>query len=156
MDDQLIPRSDGADARPTLTLADKINKLIVDHWRDQKPPGNAVIAERIRMETGLSISTGYLWMLRTGARDNPTGNRLLALARFFGRSPAYFLEPEGTEPDARLSAALRSKDVVQIALRSDGLSDHSKRAILSMIEHARMIERLDGDASYVDGRTEID
>ncbi|WP_143162541.1 helix-turn-helix transcriptional regulator [Couchioplanes caeruleus] len=117
--------------------------MIIERWRGQKPPGNAVIAEQIRTETGLSISTGYLWMLRTGVRDNPTGARLQALARFFGRSPSYFLDAEGTEPDDQLSAALRSKDVVQIALRSDGLSDHSKKAILSMIEHARMIERLD-------------
>jgi transcriptional regulator with XRE-family HTH domain len=145
MDDQPLPHSDGADSRPTLTLADKINGLIVDHWRGQKPPGNAVIAELIRNGTGLSISTGYLWMLRTGARDNPTGARLQALARFFGRSPSYFLDAEGTETDAQLSAALRSKDVVQIALRSDGLSERSKKAILSMIEHARMIERLDDD-----------
>ncbi|OJF15801.1 hypothetical protein EDD30_5998 [Couchioplanes caeruleus] len=143
MDDQSLPRSDGADLRPTTTLADKINALIIERWRGQKPPGNAVIAEQIRTETGLSISTGYLWMLRTGVRDNPTGARLQALARFFGRSPSYFLDAEGTEPDDQLSAALRSKDVVQIALRSDGLSDHSKKAILSMIEHARMIERLD-------------
>jgi transcriptional regulator with XRE-family HTH domain len=143
MDDEPLPHSDGADSRPTFTLADKINALIVDHWRGQKPPGNAVIAERIRRETGLPISTGYLWMLRTGVRDNPTGNLLQALSRFFGRSPSYFLDAEGSEPDDQLSAALRSKDVVQIALRSEGLSDHSKKAILSMIEHARMIERLD-------------
>jgi len=145
MDDQPLSHSDGVDSRPTLTLADKINALIVDYWRGRKPPGNAVIAERIRAETGLSISTGYLWMLRTGTRDNPTGARLQALAKFFGRSPSYFLDTDGTEPDARLSAALRSTDVVQIALRSDGLSDHSKKAILSMIEHARTIERLDDD-----------
>lgn len=146
MDDQPITPSEGADSRSTPTLADKINILIIEHWRGQKPPGNAVIAEQIRTETGLSISTGYLWMLRTGIRDNPTGARLQALAKFFGRSPSYFLDDsEGTESDAQLSAALRSKDVVQIALRSDGLSDRSKKAILAMIEHARMIERLDDD-----------
>jgi transcriptional regulator with XRE-family HTH domain len=143
MDDESLAHSDKAGARPGSTRADKINALIADHWRGQKPPGNAVIAERIRIETGLSISTGYLWMLRTGARDNPTGSRLQALAKFFGRSPSFFLDAEGAETDDQLSAALRSKDVVQIALRSDGLSDHSKKAILSMIEHARMIERLD-------------
>ncbi len=128
-----------------MTLADKINALIVEHWRGQKPPGNAVIAERIRAATGLSISTGYLWMLRTGARDNPTGTRLQALAKFFGRSPSYFLDADGSEANDQLSAALRSEDVVQIALRSDGLSAQSMKAILSMVEHARMIERLDED-----------
>jgi hypothetical protein len=79
-----------------------------------------------------------------GARPGSTlADKINALIAVFGRSPSYFLDADGIEPDDQLSAALRSKDVVQIALRSDGLSEHSKKAILSMIEHARMIERLD-------------
>ncbi|RZU53807.1 hypothetical protein EV385_5741 [Krasilnikovia cinnamomea] len=145
MDEHSPARDPGAGPAPTRTLADKLNALILEYWSGQKPPGNAVIAQRIRAETGLSISTGYLWMLRTGVRDNPTGSHLQALAKFFGRSPAYFIEADAPEPDDQLAAALRSRDVVRIALRSDGLSDHSKKAILSMIEHARMIEKLDAD-----------
>ncbi|MFI7601248.1 XRE family transcriptional regulator [Actinoplanes sp. NPDC049681] len=145
MDEQIPGRDPEADPAPARTLADKLNGLIIEHWRGQKPPGNAVIAQRIRAETGLSISTGYLWMLRTGVRDNPTGSHLQALAKFFGRSPAYFIEADASEPDGQLAAALRSSDVVRIALRSDGLSEQSKKVILSMIEHARMIEKLDAE-----------
>jgi transcriptional regulator with XRE-family HTH domain len=137
------PGEHGDPSHPTL--AAKLNKLIRERWGGQKVPGNAVIAQLIREETGLSISTGYLWMLRTGARANPTGPRLQALARFFGKSAAYFLDDGDVDADHELAAALRSKDVVAIALRSDGLSSRSKRAILDMIERAREIERLDAD-----------
>ena len=125
------------------SVASKINALIAERWAGQKPPGNAVIAKAIRDETGLSISTGYLWMLRTGQRGNPTGPRLQALARFFGKPPAYFLDEDVTNDDMELASALHSQGVRMIALRSNGLSERSQRAILDMIERAREIEQLD-------------
>lgn len=128
------------------SLAAKLNALIEKRWSgESKVPGNATIACMVREETGLSISTGYLWMLRTGRRDNPTGPRLQALARFFGKPPAFFLDESATSKDLELAASLREKDVRLIALRSNGLSAKSKRAILEMIERAREIERLDSD-----------
>ncbi|MCE7002022.1 XRE family transcriptional regulator [Kibdelosporangium philippinense] len=131
------------------SVAAKINALIEERWRSaSKPPGNAAIAKAIRDETGLSISTGYLWMLRTGQRANPTGPRLQALAKFFGKPPAYFLDHEVTNEDMELAAALRARGVRMIALRSDGLSEKSQRAILEMVERAREIEKLDsGDGA---------
>jgi transcriptional regulator with XRE-family HTH domain len=130
-----------------------LNGLIRQRWGGEgKVPGNALIARLIRDETGLSISTGYLWMLRTGQRDNPTGARLQALARFFGKPPAFFLDAEATSEDFELAAALRQSDIRQIALRSDGLSVRSKQAILALIEKAREAEELDADeAESVEG-----
>lgn len=129
---------------PRNTLAAKLDALIRERWHGHaRIPGNAAIARMIREETGQSISTGYLWMLRTGERDNPTGSRLQALARFFGKPPAFFLDESVTNEDLDLAAALRERDVQLIALRSDGLSAKSKQAILAMIEQARQIEQLD-------------
>ena len=126
------------------TVADKINGLIEERWRERpKPPGNAAIAREIRRETGLSISTGYLWMLRTGQRGNPTGDRLQALAKFFGRPPAYFFDHEVTSEDMELAACLRQQGVRMIALRADGLSERSQQAILELVERARQLEKLD-------------
>jgi len=124
-------------------LADKLNALIEARWAGQKAPSNAVVAQRIREETGLPMSTGYLWMLRTGARSNPTGPRLQALSRFFNKPAAYFFDDESFGVDDELAEALRSEDVVTIAKRAHGLSPRSKLAVLSMIELARAIERLD-------------
>jgi transcriptional regulator with XRE-family HTH domain len=126
------------------SLAAKVNALVEERWRHMpKPPGNAAIAKAIRDETGLSISTGYLWMLRTGQRGNPTGQRLQALAKFFAKPPSYFVDQDLTVEDMNLAEALQSRGVRMIALRSDGLSERSQQAILEMIEHARAIERLD-------------
>lgn len=136
----------GSVPSPASSLAAKLNALIDERWSgESKAPGNAAIARLVREQTGLSISTGYLWMLRTGRRDNPTGPRLQALARFFRKPPAFFLDESATSEDFELAAALRKKDVRLIALRSDGLSVKSKQAILEMIERAREIERLDSD-----------
>ena len=58
------------------SVADKINTLIEERWRGRvRLPGNAAIAREIRRETGLSISTGYLWMLRTGQRGKTDGGQ---------------------------------------------------------------------------------
>ncbi|MFI5783166.1 helix-turn-helix domain-containing protein [Nocardia sp. NPDC051570] len=50
---------------------------------------------------------------------------------------------EVTDVEMELAAALRSRGARMIALRSDGLSEQSQRAILEMVERAREIERLD-------------
>jgi hypothetical protein len=122
MDDRSgMPSGDG-ERSSSSTLADKLNGLIEKRWAGRKVPGNAVIARLIREETGLPMSTGYLWMLRSGSRSNPTGPRLQALARFFGRPAAYFLDDSAPDVDDELAAALRSKDITMIALRSNGLS----------------------------------
>ncbi|SDN06481.1 helix-turn-helix domain-containing protein [Allokutzneria albata] len=130
-----------------MSVADKINQLIADRW-GPNPPGNAVIAKEIRDETGLSISTGYLWALRKGTRRNPTGPRLQALAKFFDRPPAYFLD-EGITPSVMdLAAVLRSQEAVRmIAMRSLELSETSQNAILAMVEQARRVEQLDNDGT---------
>lgn len=143
----VMPVGRSADDRPPSpsSLAGKLNALIAERWYGKKIPGNAVIARHIREETGLTISTGHLWMLRTGARDNPTGPRLEALARFFGRPPAYFLDENVSGADSEPAVALHSEDVRMIALRSDGLSPRNRRAVLEMIEHAREIGQQDAD-----------
>src|SRR3954471_1278972 len=106
MDDASTTQDAGGQTAPS-TLADKLNALIQERWAGGKVPGNAVVARCIREETGLSISTGYMWMLRTGARSNPTGPRLHALAKFFGKPPSYFYDDNAPDIDERLADALK-------------------------------------------------
>ncbi|ATL69948.1 helix-turn-helix domain-containing protein [Nocardia terpenica] len=56
---------------------------------------------------------------------------------------AAYHDDEAAGVDSELAAALRSHGVRMIALRSDGLSEQSQRAILELVERAREIERLD-------------
>jgi transcriptional regulator with XRE-family HTH domain len=129
-------------------LGDKINELIAITWPDKrKRPGFRAIAKRIAEEgPGGSLSGSYLWLLATGQRDNPTVQQIESLAEFFKVSPSYFFDDQTADEvktDRQMLAALRERGVLNIALRSDGLSAKSQQAILQMIDRAREIERLD-------------
>jgi transcriptional regulator with XRE-family HTH domain len=131
------------------SLAAKLEALIHEHYAGHggKVPGTAAIAKEIRERTGLRISTGTLHKLRTGETTVPTGTRLQALAAFFGRPMAFFLDREASNADMDLAVALRDKGVRAIALRSADLSEKSRKAILDMIDRAREIERIDPPAA---------
>jgi ESX-1-secreted protein regulator len=91
------------------------------------------------------VSGTYLWLLRTGQRDNPTMRHLIALARFFGVSPTYFFPDDAMQQaavPAALATALRDDKMREMALRAAGLSDRSLRAITEMIRNARAVEGL--------------
>ena len=94
------------------------------------------------------VSGTYLWLLRTGERDNPTMKHLIAIARFFGVSPTYFFPDDAMQQNAvpaELTAALSDDKVREMALRAAGLSDRSLRAITDMISSARAVEGLPED-----------
>ena len=96
------------------------------------------------------VSGTYLWLLRTGQRDNPTMKHLIAIARFFGVPPTYFFPDDAMQQDAvpaELAAALSDDKVREMALRAAGLSDRSLKAITDMIDSARTVEGLPDDAS---------
>ena len=91
------------------------------------------------------VSGTYLWMLRTGKRDNPTMKHLIAISRFFGVPPTYFFPDDCLDENAvpaELAAALGDDQVRIMALRAAGLSDRSLRAITDMIDSARSVEGL--------------
>jgi transcriptional regulator with XRE-family HTH domain len=126
------------------TLAEKLNLLFQTvHPRNRGEYSAEEVAQAIEEMGGPTISPSYIWYLRTGRRDNPTRKHLEALARFFGVSPAYFLDDEAAERiDAQLDllAALRDAGVREIALRASGLSPLSLDAIREMINHVRQLE----------------
>ncbi len=128
-------------------LADRLDHLFrTVHPKDRGPYTPAEVAEGINKTVGdRTISSTYIWQLRTGRRDNPTQRHLSALAAFFGVSPMYFFDVAETDRDAvgpDLVAALKDDDVREMALRAAGLSDRSLRAIRDMIESARVVEGL--------------
>jgi transcriptional regulator with XRE-family HTH domain len=138
------------DQRPATSrpaLAEKLNALIVRTWPDERRrPGMRNIAQQIAEASGGSLSGTYLWSLSTGKANNPTVQQVEALARFFGVAPSYFFDDAITEEidaDRQLVTMLRDRGILNVALRTDGLSPRSVRAIVEMIDRAREIERLD-------------
>jgi transcriptional regulator with XRE-family HTH domain len=87
------------------------------------------------------ISGPYVWMLKTGRRDNPTYKHLIVLSRFFGVSPLYFF-PENEEEDVprEVAAALGDDRLRDLVLRQAGLSDRSLKTISDMVDTARAFD----------------
>ena len=136
-------------------LADKINRLFEAlHDDDGAPRSNEEVAEAIT-RAGTKISASYLWLLRTGRRDNPGKNHLEAIAAYFRVPPAYFFDDriaQDIHAELDLLAAMRKAGVRELALRAADLSADSVRAIAAMVEHARRLEQLEQGAPPVDRR----
>jgi len=116
--------------------------------RGAHTPGD--VAAAINAEAGEDgISGQYIWLLRTGRRDNPTYKHLIAISRFFGVSPMYFFEESetdrGTVP-AEVAVVLQDDAVRDLALRAAGLSERSLKAISDMVDSARSLQ--DGPPSH--------
>ena len=132
--------TDGDEATPGhLTLADKINRLFATvHPSGRGPYSNTEVEQALRARGGATISANYLYLLRTGRKDNPTKRNLEALASFFGVDPAYFFDAElgkATYADLELLAALRDNaDVRQLALRAFDLSPEMRSWLARTIE----------------------
>ena len=138
-----------------LSLADKLNRLFETvHPAGRGEYSPEEVAKGINEVGGGSISPAYIYLLRKGQRDNPTKRHLELLAAFFGVTPAYFFDDEAARKiDAQLEllAAMRDQDVLQVALRANGLSTESLRMIVGMIEHTRQLEGLGRGAGSSQG-----
>jgi transcriptional regulator with XRE-family HTH domain len=128
------------------TLAQKLDHLFrTVHPRERGPYSYAEVARAIEDRGGPTVSSTYIWQLRTGVRDNPTKRHLEALAEFFGVSPGYFFDDaEAARIDARLVllAMLRDTGARQIAARLSGLSPDSIEVLADMVARLRQLEGL--------------
>lgn len=139
--------SEEAPPGPPPSLADKIDRL----FRVVRPAGTdreytyREVADGVADRGAPPISDNYLYMLRSGRRDNPGKKLLEALAGFFGTSVTYFYDEPGTDElddELRLVAALRNSSIRELALRSVNLSTGNLRHLLGIVEQVREMERL--------------
>lgn len=125
-------------------LAARLNHLFETvHPRGRGQYSNPEVADAIT-HSGVKISAAYLWLLRTGRRDNPTLRHIEALAKFFGVPPGYFFDDDQADAVDRqleLLVAARDADVREIMLRSTDLSRPNRDAVLQIIKN---IERAQG------------
>lgn len=130
------------------TLADKLDRL----FKVVRPPGedreytykevSAALAER----GGPPTTPNYLYLLRSGRRDNPGKKLLEALASFFGTNVSYFYDTTASsqqlDEEMRLLAALRDGSIRQLALRSLDLSPGNLTHIMGIVDQVRALEGL--------------
>ncbi len=128
---------------PDRSLAEKLDVLFRAH-------GDASledVARAIRQSGGPTISASYLWLLRTGKKDNPTLRHVEALARYFGVAPGHFFADGLTDAvtkDAEGLAALRLPEVRRLAVRAAGLSARSRRALAELADALGEVEASTG------------
>ncbi len=135
-----------ADNDGQVVLAERLNHL----FRTSRPQGrnwtNREVAEEVKcINPGLKVSGAYLSALRTGKRTNPSTDLLSALAKFFGVSPAYFVDPDHADRvDSQLAALneLGQAGVRGVALRVVGLPPESLAAITAVIDQVRKLQGL--------------
>lgn len=126
-------------------LATRLEHLIATvHPRNRGPYTNEEIAEGVNAKAGWkATSTTGIWQLRNGKRTEPGYPRLVAIANYFGVKPEYFYDEDvarHTDEQLDVLAAMRDKDVRDVALRSSRLSPNSLAAVKAMIDAAYKLE----------------
>lgn len=134
------------------SLADRLDRL----FKTTKPAGRGTFTNaEAAAATGLSAS--YIGYLRTGARDKPSADSVVALAKFFGVPLAYFYDDDAAQHiDDQLKQlqamramqdVMQRDDVQRLASRLGELSDAGIAALAQMAdvlwlnEHGRCLRR---------------
>jgi transcriptional regulator with XRE-family HTH domain len=127
-------------------FTERLNEL----FRMSRPKGlrwtnDEVAAEIKKADPDIKVSGAYLSALRTGKRTRPSPELQVALAKFFGVSPAYFFDSQRGEQIGHQLAALddmRQAGVRAIALRAVGLPTESLDAMTTVLDQMRRLQGL--------------
>lgn len=135
-----------ADTTEKPMLAERLDKL----FRTSRPGGrrwtnDEVATELKKAEPGLKVTGAYLSALRTGKRTRPSTELQVALAKFFGVPPAYFVDPEyanRVDEQLKLLDSLHHAGVRSIAARAVGLPSASIEAVTAVLDQIRELQGL--------------
>lgn len=133
---------------PLRTLAEKLDWLIGKaHPAGRGPYSNAEVAALVRQVTGVKISYGAVWELRTGRTVNPTKRVIEALAQTFGVPAGFFFDDYGDEQarlladQVELLALIRDAGVDHVQLRAFlGLPPEARQAVTGLIQYTARAE----------------
>ncbi|MEE1929531.1 helix-turn-helix domain-containing protein [Streptomyces sp. TRM 70351] len=145
------------------TIADRLDHLIgTIHPPGRGPLSYMEIADGIRKKAGPAgptVSHATIQKIRKGEITDPKVSTLTVIAGFFGVPVTYFFDDtvadrvdakiakvkervELTRAQRELADMLRDGDVRDVAVRMNGLSTDSLRAIRGVIDQARRLEGL--------------
>ncbi|MFD6153590.1 Secondary metabolite protein [Streptomyces sp. NPDC060243] len=133
-------------ARSFAELLDYLFREV--HPKGRGPYTYAEVSQRIRESSDIAVSASAIQQLRTGINTNPKMQTIRSLASFFGVSPAYFFDEEEAErqrAEIQVLAAMRDRDVRNVALRANGLSASSLQMLATVIDQARKLEGMPED-----------
>ncbi len=127
-------------------LAERLDEL----FRKSRPGGSRwtndqVAAEIKKANPDIRVSGAYLSALRTGKRTRPSPELQVALAKFFGVSPAYFFDPDRAERVIQQLTVLDQMSqagVRAVALRAVGLPAENLGAMAAVLDQMRKAQGL--------------
>lgn len=128
-----------------MNIADRIDLLFKTVT---KPDGKGYSYQDVEEMAEGAVTRAAIWKARTGKTENPTKRLLRALSKAFQVPMEYFSDGQVAAGDIpRYQKQYRSDKLVErIALRSSGLDDDGKQAILDMITFVRKVQRLNGES----------
>ncbi|MDG4830865.1 helix-turn-helix transcriptional regulator [Solwaraspora sp. WMMD1047] len=136
------------DGQQRPTTASKLDKL----FNEIRPEGrlgrrytNEEVASAVKSTNpDIRVTGSYLSALRTGVKKNPSWELRVALARFFGVPPSYFLDdataPQ-TDAEIDLAKVANNLGVRQLALRALQLTPEGLAAVTRIVEHVLAADR---------------
>ncbi|MBW1597724.1 helix-turn-helix domain-containing protein [Streptomyces sp. JJ38] len=145
------------------TIAERLDHLIgTIHPPDRGPLSYMEIAEAIKAKAGpggQTVSHATIQKIRKGEITDPKVSTLTVIAGFFGVPVTYFFDDtvadrvdakiakvkqrvELTRAQRELADMLGDGDVRDVAVRMNGLSAESLRAIRGVVDQARRLEGL--------------
>lgn len=122
----------------STTFAERLDYL----FKTRRSPQDGRPYKQSEVAAVTGISPAYLSQLRNGSVKMPSGDRVQALATFFGVAPEYFtgvhVDPARTAAgrDDEIERALSKPLVREVALRAGEMGEGERALILEMMERA--------------------
>lgn len=127
----------------TESFKDRLNFLFATKL---SPDGDEYSLREVSSGTGGKISPAYLQKLRTGGYENPSRDKVKALADFFGVPQSFFYDNGTTkvyvkEIDKNLKEAILDPKVKEIALRAMGTDEQTKALIIHLLKKTKELSQ---------------
>ena len=127
-------------------IAERLDRLFTTMTPEGRPYSLREAADGINARAGRNVvSFQYLSLLRSGAKRQPSHEKLKAIADWFGVSSAYFDDDEvarRTDEELRGLALMREAGVRSVMFRMAGVSEDNLKLVASILDQLRHAEGL--------------
>lgn len=136
----------GSDGKGKGVIAERLDRLFATMTPEGRPYSLREAADGINARAGRNVvSFQYLSLLRSGAKRQPSYEKLQAIAAWFGVSVDYFTDAEvarRTDDELAALALMRDRGVRSVAFRAAGLGPENLSLVVSLLEQLRSAEGL--------------
>jgi transcriptional regulator with XRE-family HTH domain len=101
----------------------------------RKPDGSEYSEVEIEVATAQAVTHSYIYRLRRGLSQNPSYEKIKALATFFKVAPGYFFEEDSDDlPEAvTATSPLFTLDLQSVALRAEKIEDEAVKEVMLQV-----------------------